>query len=147
MNHDQIQELLALSAAGLLDAAGERAIREHARECAACAAQLEALSAISTALSSRPAPAPPPDLMLRTQARVAAELAVLAERRRSVWTAAGAALLAWILNLATWAAIRWWRPELPGLFVWLVLSSLTACVAAPAAAVMAQRRRLGRSIQ
>ena len=67
MNHEQIQPLLTLSAAGLLDAEGERAIGEHARECPECAAQLEALSALSAALASRPAPEMPALLMLRTR--------------------------------------------------------------------------------
>jgi CHASE2 domain-containing sensor protein len=144
MNHDQIQPLLVLSAAGLLGAAGERSVLEHARECPVCAAQLETLSAVSSALSSRPAPAPPPDLLLRTQARVSAELALMAERRRSVWIAAGAAAFAWVINLATWAVVHWWRPDLPALATWLALSALSAALAAPVA--MAARRRMERRI-
>ena|SRR5579863_623626 len=151
MNHDQVQPLLALSAAGLLDAAGERSLREHARECPACAAQMEALSSISAALTARPAPALSPDLLRRTQARISAELAMLAERRRSVWIAAGAGVFAWIMNLATWIAFQLWRggvsavlrPRLPGLLAWLALSAFSACIAAPAAiALMAARRRM-----
>lgn len=141
MNHDQIQPLLALSAAGLLDAEGERVVRQHARECPACAAQLETLASISAALTSRAAPVPPRDLLLRTQAAVAAELAVLAERRRSVGIAVAAGLGAWILNLATFALLRWWRPEMSPWLLWLALSAFTACVAAPAAAALAASRR------
>ncbi|HWC97840.1 MAG TPA: hypothetical protein VG456_13845 [Candidatus Sulfopaludibacter sp.] len=139
MTHQEAQELLALSAAGLLDGEGERGLREHARACEACRSQMEALSVLSGALSSRPAPAMPENLMLRTQARLAAELALRVERRRSVWIAAGAALLAWVLNLATWLLIRWWRPELPGVWTWLGLSTATAIVAAPAAAFIARQ--------
>lgn len=144
MNHDQIQPLLALSAAGLLDPAEERSVREHVRECPVCAAQLETLASMSGALSSRPAPTPPADLLPRTQARISAELALLAERRRSVWIAAGAGVFAWVMNLATWALIRWWRPELPGLLTWLALSTLSACLAAPVA--MAARRHMERKL-
>jgi len=141
MNHEQIQSMLTLSAAGLLDPDGERTVREHAHECPACAAQLESLSVLSSALSSRPAPEMPPDLMLRTQAVVAAELAVLVQRRRGLRTAATAALFAWILNLATWAAIHWLRPEFSGVLVWLALSAGTACLAAPVAAALAAARK------
>ena len=140
MTHKEVQDLLVLSAAGMLDAEGERAIREHARECPECAAQMESLSALSAALSSRPAPEMPDALMGRTQFVIAAELASIAERQRSVWIAAGAAAFAWIVNLATWAFIHWQWPELPGLWAWLVLSTLTACIAAPAAAALARRR-------
>ncbi len=144
MNHDQIQPLLALSAAGLLDPTGERSVREHARECPICTAQLETLAAISGALGSRRAPTPPADLLLRTEARISAELALMAERRRSVWIAAGAGIFAWVMNLATWALIRWWRPDLPGLLTWLALSTLSACLAAPVA--MAARRHMERRL-
>ncbi|SPE32635.1 conserved hypothetical protein [Candidatus Sulfopaludibacter sp. SbA3] len=147
MNHEQIQPLLALSAAGMLDPAGERSVREHVRACPACAAQLETLAAVSAALTARPAPVPPTDLLLRTQARISLELAWMAERRRSVGIAAGAAAAAWVMNLATWEAIHVLWPELPGLVTWVALSALTACAAAPAAlAMMAKRRRMERGI-
>ena len=37
--HESVRQLLALSAAGLLDSGEERLVREHARQCARCAAQ------------------------------------------------------------------------------------------------------------
>jgi hypothetical protein len=144
MTHEEVRALLALSAAGSLDAAGERAVREHARDCAECAAALRTFSELAGVLSARPSPGLPPGLLLLTQARVTAELAIAAERRHSVWIAAAAALFAWIVNLATYALIRWWRPELPGVLLWLALSTVTACVAAPAAALLAQKRRMER---
>ena len=41
MNCESIRDLLALSAAGLLDASEARRVAEHVRECGACAADLE----------------------------------------------------------------------------------------------------------
>jgi hypothetical protein len=144
MTHEEVRALLAMSAAGSLDAAGERAVRDHARDCAECAAALRTFSELAAVLSTRPAPALPLGLLLVTQARMTAELAISAERRRSVWIAVAAALFAWMINMATYALIRWWRPELSPVLAWLALSVATACVAAPAAAIVAQKRRMER---
>lgn len=50
--HEDIRDLMALSAAGLLDAAGERRVLEHARECPECAARLEEIGALARGLRS-----------------------------------------------------------------------------------------------
>ena len=63
--HETIRQLLALSAAGLLDAADERRVRQHVHECAACAAALDELAAVSADLCRLPAPMAPPDLLAR----------------------------------------------------------------------------------
>jgi hypothetical protein len=144
MTHEEVRALLAMSAAGSLDAAGERTVREHARDCAECAAALQTFSELAGILANRPSPVPPPALLLVTQARVAAALEIAAERRRSVWIAAAAAALAWVINLATYALIHWWRPEVSPALAWLALSAVTASVAAPAAAIVAQKRRMQR---
>lgn len=143
--HEAMQELLALSAAGLLEPGEERRVREHVRECAECAARLDALAALAAGLAALPAPVPPADLLVRTQARVAAGLALDADRRRGALLAAGAGLFAWMMILASWLACR----ALGGgaLLPWLALYSVAASLAAPAAAaLLVRRRRLERSI-
>ena len=65
-DHESVRELLALSAAGLLDPDEERLVREHARQCAACAAELDAYATLSAGLSALPSPQPPADLVRRT---------------------------------------------------------------------------------
>lgn len=142
--HETYRELLGLSAAGLLDAAGERAVREHVRECPECAARLEAFAGLSRALGALPAPEPPGDLLFRTQARVAAGLAADADRRQGAILAAAGALLAWSFVLGAWYLYR----TLVGAgAVWFVaVMILPACIAAPAAAaLLGPRRRLERS--
>ena len=67
-DHESVRELLALSAAGLLDPGEERLVREHVRQCAACAAELDDYAALSAGLSALPAPQPPADLVSRTTA-------------------------------------------------------------------------------
>ncbi|HTP36492.1 MAG TPA: hypothetical protein VMJ75_30160 [Candidatus Acidoferrales bacterium] len=154
MTHENMQALLALSAAGLLDADEERAVRGHIRECGQCAARLAELATCARTLSSLPAPSPSADLVARTQALMATEAAAIAERRRGAVIAVGAGIFAWVANLMTWAVYQLItggisavvRPELSGLIAWLALSTLTACLVAPAAAALASRHRLERSI-
>jgi Putative zinc-finger len=143
--HDTIRQLLALSAAGLLDATDERRVREHVRECAGCAAALDELAALSADLSRLPAPMAPPDLLARTEARVAAELAAQAGLRHGALLAVGAGLFAWMAALATWGLFRLLTGS-AGWLAWLVLTTVPAYMAAGAVAIMfASRRRFERS--
>ena len=144
--HETIRQLLALSAAGLLDAADERRVREHVRECAQCAAALDDLAAVSADLCRLPAPMAPPDLLARTEARVAAELAAQAGLRHGALLAVAAGLFAWMAALATWGLYRFLTGS-AGWLAWLVLTTVPAYLTAGAVAVMfASRRRLERSL-
>jgi len=144
--HETIRQLLALSAAGLLDAADERRVREHVHECAECSAALEELAAVSANLGRLPAPMAPPDLLARTEARVAAEMADRAGLRHGAILAVGAGLFAWMAALATWGVYRLLTGS-AGWLAWLMLTTVPAYMAAGAVAVMfASRRRLERSL-
>jgi len=144
--HETIRQLLPLSAAGLLDAADERRVRQHVHECAACSAALDELAAVSADLSRLPAPMAPPDLLARTEASVAAELAAQAGLRHGAMLAVGAGLFAWVAALTTWCLYRYLTGS-AGWLAWLALTTVPAYMAAGAAAVMfASRRRLERSI-
>ena len=148
-----IAELLPLSAAGVLPAAEERAVREHVRECPACAARLEALGELARSLSAMPQPAVPPDLAIRTQARLAAELEAAADRRRGGFLALAGAALAWISWFGLWDLYRavtegfaaLLRPQLPSLWICLAVSAIMAALAAPIAAALQRVRRGERS--
>ena len=153
--HEEIRSWLALSAAGLLEPAQERGLREHVRECAACAAELEALGALAAGLSVLPAPAPSPELLARTASLAAAELAAEADRRRGAGLALACGLAVWVSTLFTWSvyeilsggAAALLRPKLAALLAWFAISAICACIAAPAAvALTAARRRLERSL-
>jgi len=144
--HETIRQLLALSAAGLLDAADERRVREHVRECAECATALDDLAAVSAGLGRLPTPMAPPDLLARTEARVAAELAAQAGLRHGALLAVAAGLFAWMAALTTWGLYRLLTGS-AGWLAWLVLTTVPAYMAAGAVAVMfASRRRLERSL-
>jgi len=144
--HETIRQLLALSAAGLLDAADERRVREHVHECAECSAALEELAAVSANLGRLPAPMAPADLLARTEARAAAEMADRAGLRHGAILAVGAGLFAWMAALATWGVYRLLTGS-AGWLAWLMLTTVPAYMAAGAVAVMfASRRRLERSL-
>jgi len=98
MNCENIRGLLALSAAGLLDAAEARRVAEHVRECVACAAELESLGDVAGALGGLPAPHAPAGLVYQTQLAVAVE----ADRRQGARLAVASGGLAWVIALATW---------------------------------------------
>ena len=144
--HETIRPLLALSAAGLLDAADERRVREHVHECAECSTALEELAAVSADLYRLPAPMAPPDLLARTQAGLAAELAAQPGLRHGALLAVGAGLFAWMAALTTWGLYRFFAGS-AGWLAWLVLTTVPAYMTAGAVAVMfASRRRLERSL-
>ena len=143
--HESIRELLALSAAGLLEPAEERRVREHLRGCPECAAHAEEFASLSAGLSALPAPIAPAGLAARTEARLVAEIAAEADRRQGTILAAAASLLAWVMTLATWYCYR--ALVGGGVAGWLAWSTAAAWVAVPAAAgLVKSRRRLERSV-
>lgn len=139
-DHEIVRELLALSAAGVLDASEERRVREHAEQCAACAAELTEFAALSAGLSELPAPQPPADLVRRTAVLLAAE----ADRRQGAILAGVAAILATIVVLLAGQTLRVLASDSVALvwFGWVLISSV---LGASSALVLASRRRLERS--
>ena len=140
MNCESIRDLLALSAAGLLDASEERRVAEHVRECAACTVELESLGAIAGALGRLPAPPPPAELVYQTQLLIAGE----ADRRQGNLLALSAGVLAWVIALATWQIARMLTGG-AGYWIWLLWSTIAASLGAAASAVLISRRRTERN--
>src|ERR1051326_2653017 len=94
--HAKLQELLTLSAAGLLEPGEERQVREHIQECPECAARLDSMAELAVELRALPAPPVP----VHVVARVNAEMAAYADRRESAWLVAGSAVMGWLTGLA-----------------------------------------------
>jgi predicted anti-sigma-YlaC factor YlaD len=136
-DHDLVRPMFALSAAGLLDAEGERRLREHVAGCDACRAELEAFAQLADGLRFMPSAPPPADLLVRTQARVAAE----ADRREGARLAMVAALLACILLVSLSFVLH------EGVLVWIAWSFVPSFLGGAAALMLASRRRLERSAQ
>jgi len=139
MNCDSVRELFALSAAGALDAAGERLVAEHARECASCAAELASLGEIAGLLGGLPSQAPSPGLVLQTQLLVAAE----ADRREGARLALAAGALAWAIGIATWAAGRVIAGSSP-VWIWSIWCAAVGTIGSGVAAALVSRRRAER---
>jgi predicted anti-sigma-YlaC factor YlaD len=139
-DHESVRELLALSAAGLLNAAEERSVREHVRQCAACAGELDEFTALSAGLSALPSPQPPADLVRRTSALLAAE----ADRRQGAVFAGAAAIVALALVLLVGQALRTLMGD-SAVLAWLGWATISSILGAASALVLVSRRRLERS--
>jgi len=138
-DHESVRQLLALSAAGLLDGGEERLVREHARQCAACAAELDQFGALTAGLSALPPPLPPADLVRRTSLLLAEE----ADRRQGSVLAGAAAVLIGAFVLLTGLALRTVAGEAAAL-AWLGWALISSMFGAASAMVLASRRRLER---
>jgi hypothetical protein len=139
-DHESVRQLLALSAAGLLDAAEERLVSEHARQCAGCAAKLDDYAALSAGLSALPCPLPLTDLLRRTNTLVAAEL----DRRQGAAFAGAAAIFAFVFVLLIGQTLRMVAGDTAAL-AWLLWAVISSVFGAASALVLASRRRLERS--
>ena len=140
-DHEPVRQLLALSAAGLLDAGEERLVREHAHQCAACAAELDEFAALSADLSALPAPQPPAYLLARTTMLLAAEV----DRRQGAAFAGAAAVFAFIFVLLIGQTLRMVAGNTAAL-IWLLWAVMSSVFGAASALVLAPRHRLERSI-
>ena len=77
-----VTSLLALAAAGGLDASEAERVAAHLRECAACAARHGEWEGLADVLRRLPPPRPSPDLLARTRAAVETRIA---ERAEQIW--------------------------------------------------------------
>ena len=136
-SHDDIRKLLPLSAAGLLTAEEERIVRDHLRDCAGCAARAEDFAMLAGGLHALPAPPLPLGVIARTEARLAAE----ADRRQGAILAAAGTALGWITTVSSWYL---YHRLSGGAWGWLVLLTLPASMAIPAAAAVVGRSRWSR---
>jgi anti-sigma factor RsiW len=104
--HEEIRDLLTLAAAGALDAAGQRRVEDHLRECRDCRTELESWQQLTGALKEMPTPQAPMGLVERTRRRMERQAAARVEQRRRrlllVWLTA----FAWASTLLTLPALR-----------------------------------------
>jgi hypothetical protein len=140
-DHDSVRKLLALSAAGLLDPGEERLVREHARQCARCAAKLDDYATLAAGLSALPCPLPLADLLRRTNALVAAEV----DRRQGAALAGASAVFTFAFVLIVGQTLRTLAGDSAAL-VWLGWALVSSVLGTASALVLASRRRPERSI-
>jgi anti-sigma factor RsiW len=105
--HEEIRDLLTLAAAGALDAAGQRRVEDHLRQCPGCRAELESWQRLTGALQDLPTPQAPMGLVERTRRRMERQAAVRREQRRRHLLLLWLTLFAWASTLMTWPLLRW----------------------------------------
>jgi len=137
-DHETMRDLLALSAAGLLDCGQERDVRRHAMECPACAAQLEEFGSLALDLAALPAPLPPPHLVGKTAMLLANE----ADRRQGARMACAAAAFGLISVIVTGQVLRLITGE-TAVLVWVAWALTTSLFGAASAILLKVARRSG----
>ncbi len=145
-----VTELLALAAAGTLDASESERVAAHLAGCPACAARALEWRQLAEAMQRLPQPRPQPSLVARTREAVEALVAERAERAFNRAALAFVVGLAWTLAIFGWLvfdlvagelALRLARP-IGSAAAWYAAYLLAGWVAAGAAAVL-----LGRNVQ
>ena len=149
--HATIRDLLTLAAAGALDAADQRRVEQHLRDCADCRAEFQDWGRLTSALEALPTPQAPPNLVERTRRLLERQAVVQAEHRRSRIRLVWLTLFAWAGTLLTWPLFQllgvFWQVSAQSLsqvwIVYLVVSWMTSMVVA---GLLAQRRREERTV-
>jgi anti-sigma factor RsiW len=104
--HEEIRDLLTLAAAGALDAAGQRRVEDHLRECQGCRAELESWQRLTGALKDTPTPQAPVGLVERTRRRMERQAVARAAQRRHRLLLVWLTVFAWATTLLTWPLLR-----------------------------------------
>lgn len=153
--HDQIRELLALAAAGALDADEESRLAAHLRSCAACAAELNSFQEMGAVLRRLPTPQAPATLVARTISAAQSRLAEESTRRSERKLIVLAVVFSWVFVALSWPlaqfAARGWT-SLVGLGFeqgwenFAVFTALCWTAGAVAAAALAKRRQQERGV-
>jgi anti-sigma factor RsiW len=103
---DHPAELLALHAAGVLDAAEEASLAAHLRQCAVCTTRVGEWRGLAQALRAQQAPRLSPALVARTLRAVES---VAAERGERAWNRAALGFLiafGWTLTVSVWLLFK-----------------------------------------
>jgi anti-sigma factor RsiW len=104
--HNEIRGLLALCAAGALTQDEQQRLERHARECEACASELNEWQLLAGGLRRLPTPQPPAGLVEMTRGRVALQLAEREERRWDQGVVVAVVMFGWLLVVASWLVAR-----------------------------------------
>jgi anti-sigma factor RsiW len=146
-DHDEVQELLPLAAAGSLSAEEQHRVEVHAAGCEACEAELAQWRLITQALEDAPPPPGPELLVERTRNRVLEARALHREKTVSDVILGFLMLFGWTISLAVWFL---WKlmsggglmdVNLTSLGMWLGGSTLLAWLTAGVAVVALAPRR------
>ena len=98
--HNIVNDLLTLAAAGILDPDEQRRVEKHLRQCEVCRAELQEWTLLTGALRELPTPQAPPRLVLQTQ-RIVAYAASFREHPMSRFGIALLVLFSWLVTFMT----------------------------------------------
>jgi len=104
--HDKIQELLALAAAGALSRAEEENVARHIRSCDGCSKELSLWQSLAGNIRRLPTPQPSAALVQRTLAQAEARMAEAAEYRWQRGVMAFVVTFAWAVTIVSWPIFR-----------------------------------------
>jgi anti-sigma factor RsiW len=104
--HEEIREFLTLAAAGALDAAGQRQVEDHLRQCPGCRVEFEGWQRLTGALKDMPTPQAPMGLVERTRRLMERQAAARAAQRRHRLLLVWLTVFAWATTLLTWPLLR-----------------------------------------
>jgi anti-sigma factor RsiW len=104
--HEEIRDLLILAAAGALDAAGQRRVEDHLRQCPGCRAEFQSWQRLTGALQEMPTPQAPLGLVERTRRRMERQAAARVAQRRNRLLLVWLTVFAWATTLLTWPLLR-----------------------------------------
>lgn len=132
--HDEIRELLALAAAGALDADEEQFVLKHARSCQECSKQLESWQLMAAGLRRLPTPQPSAALVQRTRAIAEARFQEEADARWQRSVLIFVVTFAWVLTIVSWPLVRLATSGMEGLLdvhfnqTWISVAGVTTLV-------------------
>jgi anti-sigma factor RsiW len=148
--HDKVRDLLTLAAAGALDAAEQRQVEEHLRQCSGCRAELESWQRLTGALEALSTPQAPLGLVERTRRQLEAQASVQAERKRKRALFLWLTVLGWASTLLTWPLFQFFGSRLGGVLdvssqgvnqVWVGYLVVSWMISAVVAGLLGQRRQ------
>jgi predicted anti-sigma-YlaC factor YlaD len=146
--HESIRGMLALAAAGTLDAEELKRVEAHARECEPCRREVEIFGLYAQGMRQLPQPVVPSDLLMRTQARILHEREVAESYRRDVIMLSTLAVFSFASSIATWLVVfvltggvlNVFGMNLASPVNWFVASGVMAWMTAATAAIALGRR-------
>jgi anti-sigma factor RsiW len=146
--HDDIRDLLTLAAAGALDAAEQRQVEEHLRQCAGCRAELESWQRLTASLEALPTPQAPLGLVERTRRLLEAQVSGQAERKRKRTLLLWLTVFGWATTLLTWPLFQFFGSGLGGILgvssqgvnqMWIAYIVVSWMISAVVAGLLGQR--------
>ena len=148
--------MLALAAAGVLEADEQSSKDDHLRDCESCRSELECWVRYAQAFRYLRPPALPKHLVERTRARILAERTAAADQRSEGLLLGALAAFAWIVGVTVWFLVRLFTVgatavleiSITRVLIWGAGSTILVWLTAAVATLMlgSRRQELGRAL-